>query len=141
MVKKQRTHNTPEQKELRRILRTNSTSAEATLWGLVNRRQLLDTRWRRQFSIGQYILDFYCPELKIAIELDGSHHFTANGNERDFVRDRLLAEQEGIILLRFENKMVWNNTPELIQTIIDTIIERRNNIDYCNSNEKTESER
>ena len=141
MVKKQRTHNTPEQKELRRILRTNSTSAEATLWGLINRRQLLDTRWRRQFSIGQYILDFYCPELKIAIELDGSHHFTANGNERYFVRDRLLAEQEGIILLRFENKMVWNNTPELIQTIIDTIIERRNNIDYCNSNEKTDSER
>ena len=141
MVKKQRTHNTPEQKELRRILRTNSTSAEATLWGLINRRQLLNTRWRRQFSIGQYILDFYCPELKIAIELDGSHHFTANGNERDFVRDRLLAEQEGIILLRFENKMVWNNTPELIQTIIDTIIERRNNIDYCNSNEKTDSER
>ena len=141
MVKKQRTHNTPEQKELRRILRTNSTSAEATLWGLINRQRLLDTRWRRQFSIGQYILDFYCPELKIAIELDGSHHFTANGNERDFVRDRLLAEQEGIILLRFENKMVWNNTPELIQTIIDTIIERRNNIDYCNSNEKTDSER
>ena len=81
VVRKQRTHNIPEQKELRRILRTNSTSAEATLWGLINKRQLLDTRWRRQFSIGRYILDFYCPELKIAIELDGSHHFTANGNE------------------------------------------------------------
>ena len=134
VVKKQRTHNTLEQKELRRILRTNSTSAEATLWGLINNRQLLDTRWRRQFSIGQYILDFYCPELKIAIELDGSHHFTANGNERDFVRDKYLAEQEGIVLLRFENKAVWNNTLELIQTIIDTIIDRRNQIDYCNSN-------
>ena len=115
-------------------MRTNSTSAEATLWSLINNRQLLDTRWRRQFSIGQYILDFYCPELKIAIELDGSHHFTANGNERDFVRDKYLAEQEGIVLLRFENKAVWNNTPELIQTIIDTIIDRRNQIDYCNSN-------
>ena len=135
VVRKQRTHNIPEQKELRRILRTNSTSAEATLWGLINNRQLLDTRWRRQFSIGQYILDFYCPELKIAIELDGSHHFTANGNERDFVRDKLLTEQEGIVLLRFENKAVWNTTPELIQTIIDTITDRRNKIDYCNSND------
>ena len=135
VVRKQRTHNIPEQKELRRILRTNSTSAEATMWRLINKRQLLDTRWRRQFSIGQYILDFYCPELKIAIELDGSHHFTANGNERDFIRDRFLTEQEGIVFLRFENKAVWNNTPELVQTIIDTITDRRNKIYCCKSND------
>ena len=121
-------------KELRRTLRNNPTPAESELWKHLKADKLDGLRWRRQFSIGQYILDFYCPELKIAIELDGSHHFTANGNERDFVRDKYLAEQEGIVLLRFENKAVWNNTPELIQTIIDTIIDRRNQIDYCNSN-------
>lgn len=126
IVKRERTHNTSEQKELRRALRSNSTSAEATLWGLINKNQLLDTRWRRQFSIGNYILDFYCPELKIAIELDGAHHFTTGGNEKDFVRDKFLTEQEGILILRFENKSVWNNTPELLQTVIDAIIARRN---------------
>ena len=123
---KRRTHNTAEMKQMRRYLRSNSTSAEATLWGLINGNKLLDTRWRRQFSVGAYILDFYCPELKIAIELDGAPHFTANGTVGDFVRDRFLKEQEGIVILRFENKMVWNNTPELIQTIKDAIVDRRN---------------
>lgn len=130
-VDKQRTHNTIESKQMRRDLRSNSTSAEATLWGLINKDQILNTRWRRQFSIGPYILDFYCPKLKIAIELDGSPHFTANGNNRDFTRDRYLIQQEGIIILRFENKFVWNNTPELIQTIKDTIVDRCHDKTMC----------
>ena len=119
--------------EYARELRRNMTKEEKQLWYHFLREY--PVRFRRQVTCGNYILDFYCAKAKLAIELDGSRHFTANGNERDFVRDKLLTEQEGIVLLRFENKAVWNNTPELIQTIIDTITDRRNKIDYCNSND------
>jgi very-short-patch-repair endonuclease len=71
--------NIPSLTEKRKALRNNLTSAEATLWLCLKNKQLEGKRFRRQFSIGNYIVDFYCPEQKLAIELDGQGHFTVQG--------------------------------------------------------------
>ena len=62
-----RTHNQPSQSELRRELRTHGTSAEATLWLMLKARQVDGVKFRRQFSVGPYVLDFYSPELRLCV--------------------------------------------------------------------------
>ena len=109
-------HNEKELEEKRRYLRNNSTSAEATLWKLIKGRQLQGRKFRRQFSIDFYILDFYCPEEKLAVELDGHHHFTPEGQIHDERRDAFLAEK-GIQTIRIENKKVFNNTGQVLDYI------------------------
>jgi very-short-patch-repair endonuclease len=102
-----RTHNQLQQKELRRILRTHGTIAEATLWQMLKSRQIEGFKFRRQFGIGPYILDFYCPELRLCIELDGQPHFTPEGYEYDLHRTEYLNRFHGIQVMRFENKDVF----------------------------------
>ena len=116
-----RLKNKPELKEQRRLLRTYGTAAEATLWGMLKNRQVKGLRWRRQFSVGPYILDFYCPEIKLAIELDGKDHFTDSGMEHDMERSRYLEENHNIRVLRFENKVVWKE-PETIIAEIESVL-------------------
>ena len=116
-----RLKNKPELKEQRRLLRTYGTAAEATLWGMLKNRHVKGLRWRRQFSVGPYILDFYCPEIKLAIELDGKDHFTASGMEHDMERSRYLEENHNIRVLRFENKIVWKE-PETIIAEIESVL-------------------
>lgn len=70
-------------KNKRKDLRHNLTPAEAALWSLLNKKQLEDRKFRRQHSIGNYIVDFYCPAEKLAIELDGEGHFSSAGWELD----------------------------------------------------------
>lgn len=113
-------YNRPELKELRRNLRTYGTAAEATLWNILKNKQVNGLRWRRQFSVGPYILDFYCPEKKICIELDGNNHYTMSGIEHDQQRKRYLEVEHGIRVLRFENQMVWK-APEIIIAEIEKI--------------------
>jgi very-short-patch-repair endonuclease len=83
--------NRTEQKHLRRELRNEGTPAEATLWFHLKERKIEGMRWRRQFSVGPYILDFYCPQLRLCIELDGAPHYTLEGSEHDNHRDEWLA--------------------------------------------------
>ena len=94
-------------KEKRKALRSNSTSAEAILWKMLKAKQIEGKRWRRQFSIGNFILDFYCPEIKLCIELDGSEHYTVSGQFNDERREEFLKSQ-GITIIRFENKEIWH---------------------------------
>ena len=100
----------------RKKLRNHSTSAEAMLWNYLKNRQLEGRKFRRQFSIDYYILDFYCPEEKLCIELDGHHHFTEEGKLKDAEREKHL-EQCGIKTLRFENSGVWNNLEGILDEI------------------------
>ena len=88
--------------------------------------KLLGTRWRRQFSVGPYILDFYCPSLKLAIELDGALHYTDSGYHHDSVRENFLSDL-GIEVLRFENKTVWNGQEAIIESVTRKIEERLKN--------------
>ncbi len=73
---KEQINNRPELKVFRKALRNNSTAAEATLWKMIKGKKLKGRKFRRQFSVEKFILDFYCPSEKLAIELDGAGHFT-----------------------------------------------------------------
>ena len=102
--------------ERRKQLRSNMTPAEAFLWTHIKNRQLDGRKFRRQFSVGKYVLDFYCNEEKLAVELDGAHHFTEEGALKDSERDIFLNTQN-ILVLRIENKKVFDHTNRVLDHI------------------------
>jgi very-short-patch-repair endonuclease len=112
----QRIKNRPQLKEFRKKLRRNSTSAEAELWKLLKGKKLEGKKFRRQYSIGNYIIDFYCVSEKLAIELDGDPHGDYVLQQRDEEKERFL-ENFGIKVLRFENRFIFQE-PEMV---LDTI--------------------
>ena len=103
-------------KDTRIHLRRNMTEAELILWEVLKGKKLCGRKFRRQHSIGYYIADFYCPSEKLIIELDGHHHFTPEGIEKDIERDTHL-ESMNIKVLRFENKEVHNNLTGVLKNI------------------------
>ena len=126
--KKDYSHNLKEQKSIRRTLRAHGTPAEAMMWKLLKCKQLEGAKFRRQFSIGAYILDFYCPEFRICIELDGDGHYSADGYEHDQVRNTYLHEEHGIMTLRYENKDVFKNPEAICRQICEIIKAKREDI-------------
>jgi very-short-patch-repair endonuclease len=101
----------------RKDLRNNGTSAEAFLWNFLKNKQLSGRKFRRQHSIENCILDFYCPSEKLAIELDGQAHFELEGIEKDRRRDAFLLLNFGIKTLRFENKYLFEQTDTVLKEI------------------------
>src|SRR6478672_5383470 len=99
-----KTHNLPEKQGFRRKLRSRLTPAEASLWSILKNSKVDGRKFRRQHSVGKYILDFYCPSEKLAIELDGEGHFTLPAVSYDANRRRYL-ERCGIRVIRFENEL------------------------------------
>ena len=85
----------------RRSLRRQATDAEQELWACL-RRHRMGPKFRRQHTVGQYTLDFYCPAARLAVELDGGQHYQGLRRERDATRDAWLAQQ-GIHVLRFSD--------------------------------------
>jgi very-short-patch-repair endonuclease len=108
---------------LRKNLRKSTTSAEAILWTCLQNRKLLGKKFRRQFGIGRYIVDFYCPECRLAVELDGAPHFAPNVEEYEANRTKYLAGQ-GITVIRFENREVHNEIEFVLETIRENIRQR-----------------
>jgi very-short-patch-repair endonuclease len=100
--------NRPALKPLRRHLRAALTPAEARLWTQLQRSQLRGRKFRRQHSIGPYVVDFYCASEKLAVELDGAAHDHESATARDEARDAYLAAA-GVKVIRFENKDVVAN--------------------------------
>ena len=90
----------------RKTLRHQLTPAEAKLWTYLQRSQLAGRKFRRQHSVGGYILDFYCPAERLAIELDGAAHDNEISQQYDYERDLFLRYCQ-ILVLRFENKRVF----------------------------------
>ena len=90
----------------RRKLREQMTAAEVALWLMIKNKQLNGQRFLRQYSIGHYVVDFYCPKYKLAIELDGEGHFTDEGESYDAKRTEYL-NSLGVRVLRFENFEVF----------------------------------
>jgi very-short-patch-repair endonuclease len=103
-------------KGFRQELRNDLTPAEAVLWTALQMKQLDGRKFRRQHSIENYIVDFYCPSEKIAIELDGKDHFTIEGSDSDDVRDSYLNDL-GIKVLRYENRDIYNNLDAVLEDI------------------------
>ena len=102
-----RLHTLPKLQTFRTELRHHLTPAEATLWKNLKRSQLAGRKFRRQHSIGNYILDFYCPSERIGIELDGEVHFSDQAQLYDHER-KLFLKAFDIKVLRFENKFVFD---------------------------------
>lgn len=111
-----RLHNKKYLKEKRKKLRNNSTEAEILLWLELKQSKLSGRKFRRQHSIGDYIVDFYCPNENLAIELDGEVHFEEDQIEYDRIRDKYL-NSLGIEVLRFENQEVLLNIDKVLKEI------------------------
>lgn len=101
-------------------LRRDQTEAEKKLWSILRDRQLDGVKFRRQFSINNYILDFYAPEYRVRIEADGSQHYEAQYVERDEVRKRELS-RIGVDLLRFSDHEILTNISGVSEVIQETL--------------------
>jgi very-short-patch-repair endonuclease len=116
-------HNRKELENIRKKLRKKLTAAEATLWNLLKEKQLDGRKFRRQHSVHNYVLDFYCPSERLAIELDGEHHFSPHGLLYDEQRTADLNALR-ISVLRFENEEVFQS-PEAVLAEIKKHFKKR----------------
>jgi very-short-patch-repair endonuclease len=109
--------------EAARSLRKNMTDAEQLMWHCLRQKQLGGFRFRRQHPFEQYVLDFYCYEAKLAVELDGSQHSQLDAIAYDAERTTFL-EQHGIRVIRFWNNEVFQNLDGVLQTVYDAALQR-----------------
>ena len=103
-----------------RSLRRRQTDAEQFLWGLLRDRRFAGRKFRRQHPIGRYILDFYCHERRLAVELDGGQHNEEEARSRDDRRSRFLREQ-GVRVVRFWNHDVLLRTDSALESLWDEV--------------------
>ena len=89
-------------KPARRSLRRNANSAEQLVWLYIRRKKILGERFLRQYSVDHYVVDFYCPRLRLAVEIDGASHFTDNKRIKDDAKRQEYLESFGIEFLRFK---------------------------------------
>ncbi len=109
-----------------RFLRKNQTDAERKLWSLLRNRQLSNVKFRRQFSIDRYIIDFYSPEHKLGIEADGGQHYSDEGKVEGKLRTDKLNEY-GIQILRFSNLDILNNIEGVYEVILMAVEKMKKN--------------
>ena len=107
---------TAKQREFARQLRHESTDCEQLLWQRLRNRQLGGLKFRRQYPLPPYVLDFYCAELRLAVELDGGQHYADSALQRDERRSRFL-QGLGIGVLRFSNREVLMQMAEVLAEI------------------------
>lgn len=112
--------NNKKQKELRQFLRGQMPTAELILWSYIRGRQVLDFKFRRQESIGRYVVDFYCPRAKLVLEIDGDSHFEKGAKEYDEDRQEQI-ESLGLKILRFTNTEIYKNIESVVERIEETL--------------------
>jgi very-short-patch-repair endonuclease len=112
--------NIPPLEKRRRELRNNPTPAEGVLWSRLRRKQLLGKKFRRQYSVGKYVVDFYCHECTLAIELDGQRHYEAWRQDYEAERTAYL-QGVGIKILRFENRVLYENMEGVLEDIREAV--------------------
>ena len=103
-----------------RALRRSETNAEKKLWDLLRNRQLLNVKFRRQFSVSHYIIDFYSPKCRLGIEADGGQHYDEDGKQKDEIRTEELSKF-GIKILRFSDYEILNNIEGVVEVIQEEI--------------------
>jgi very-short-patch-repair endonuclease len=112
-----------ELKPLRRRLRRKLTPAEAALWNLLGKSRLLGRKFRRQHSIGPYVVDFYCAQERLVIELDGAAHDSELRVNHDRDRTKFL-EELGLRVVRIENREVFDNPDGVLAYIAQQFLAR-----------------
>ena len=110
------------QKKIRQALRRSLPPSEVILWSKLRSKQICDQKFRRQFSVGPYVIDFYCPALKLAIEVDGDSHFRNGQQGKDKVRQAYIVSV-GIHFLRFRNNEVRENIAGVLESIYRKVVE------------------
>lgn len=111
-------------RSLAKELRKELSLPEVLLWQQLRGRRLEGLRFRRQHPMGPFILDFYCPEAKLAIEVDGASHHVGSRPEKDAYRDRWLADS-GVHTLRLSASLVLMDLNAALHTILHEIGGRR----------------
>ncbi len=111
-------------KERIRKLRKDSTEAEQLLWRILRNRGFHDAKFRRQHPKEGFILDYYCHEAKLCVELDGSQHNEGEQVKYDEERTKILLEKRGIRVVRFWNSDVLNRTEEVLNELWNILDER-----------------
>lgn len=115
-----------EEVKLCRDLRKRQTETERKLWSVLRNRQLCGMKFRRQYAIDRYVVDFYseavlqsmyCPEYKIAIEADGGQHYDVKNIERDRIRTKII-NQHGIKVLRFSDADILTKAEAVCEHIL-----------------------
>ena len=114
-------YNKTSEKSNRRKLRKNATEAEELLWEYLKDRKFLKLKFKRQYSVDHFVIDFYCSEKKFGIEIDGKIHLKKDIKNHDENRDSFLKDF-GIKILRIKNEEVINN----IEGTLDLIREHYN---------------
>lgn len=109
-------------KELARQLRNNSTKAEVFLWQKIKRKQFYGYDFHRQKPIDNYIVDFFCNELMLGIEIDGYSHQVVEVFEKDKVKEEKIRSL-GISLLRFTDDQIYNDMDNVLRAIESFIVE------------------
>ncbi len=118
MVKSEETiFNLPQYRDRRVDLRKSPTEPEKRFWQAVRGKQL-GVKFRRQHGIGHYIVDFYCPEWKLVVELDGDSHFYPEAQTADTKRDSYL-QSLGLRVLRFTNQDVMRNLEGVLMMVME----------------------
>ncbi|WP_414566352.1 MULTISPECIES: endonuclease domain-containing protein [unclassified Anabaena] len=113
-------YNRTSEKDKRQFLRNNMTQAEKKLWLQLKGKQIENCKFRRQYGVAQFVIDFYSPEIKLAIEVDGDSHFQEGAQEYDRERQQFI-ESASIIFLRFTNDDVHHNISAVCEVIKDKI--------------------
>ena len=119
-----RIFNRSSERDKRRHLRKSETKAEAVIWSKVREKQILGLSFRRQYSVGPYVIDFYCPALKLAVEIDGDSHFQEGVQADDQLREDFISSF-GIRFLRFTNEEVYRNLEGVLETITQFALEHQ----------------
>lgn len=106
----------PSTLEKRRELKKNQTESEIIMWDRLRAKRFKGIKFRRQYGIGEYIVDFYSPKLMLAVEIDGNQHYKEEGLEYDGIRSEYL-NSIGIKVIRFRNEEVLNNIEKVMRKL------------------------
>lgn len=104
-----------------RALRRRATPAEQKLWALLRARRLQGAKFRRQQPLGPYVVDFFCQDAQLVVEVDGAQHFPPS--QYDKVRDTWL-NAAGLTVLRFANHEILGDPNRVLQRISDYLSRR-----------------
>jgi len=108
--------NQAEQGAVRQKLRNAMPEAEVILWSKLKGKNISGFKFRRQHGVGKYVLDFFCPKARLAVEVDGDTHFRGKGPQKDRERERFI-QLKGIKIVRFTNHDVYDNLAGVMRTI------------------------
>ncbi len=113
-------YNKSSEKEKRKKLRQNQTNAEELVWRFLRNKQMLGYKFKRQYSVDHFVIDFYCSELKLAVEVDGESHNNPEQRKYDSKRQKYL-EKFNIKFVRIKDEDLLGNPNEAFKKIEDSI--------------------